>query len=52
MIWDMEFGTLMFLAGMSGRLRPVPAPTGGILSELLKGTEADPPTKQEDQGDD
>jgi hypothetical protein len=50
-ILDMEFGTLMFLTGMSARLRPVPTPPGGILSELMRKSEADP-TKQNDQNDD
>jgi hypothetical protein len=48
-IGEMEFGTLMFLAGMSGKLRPVESPPGGLLGQLLReGTSSEADGSTED----
>ena len=47
-IGEMEFGTLMFLAGMSGRLRPRESPPGGILAELMRESAPAGPSPEAD----
>jgi hypothetical protein len=44
---EIEFGALMFLAGMSGRLRPPKFPPTGLLGALLSGDFELPPTPTE-----
>jgi hypothetical protein len=45
---EMEFGTLMFLAGMSGRLRPTESPPGGLLAELMREGAPSEPSPEAD----